>query len=231
MSNALILIIEDEREIAEILDAYLTRDGFRTSCALDGQAAVDLYKVLKPDLIILDIGLPKQDGFSVLTELRRLGATPVIMVTARSENIDRLIALRSGADDYVVKPFNPQEVVERVKAVLRRTNGAMAQNAIVRVGSIALDRDAHEATVTTGSTPAPMSLTLSEFHLLEHLMSAPRRVFSRAELLDACLAESNALDRTVDSHISHLRKKLHDGGAKGYIQSIRGLGYRLEPYT
>lgn len=231
MSNELILIVEDEREISEILDAYLTRDGFRTSCALDGHAAVELYKALKPDLVILDIGLPKQDGFAVLTELRRLGATPVIMVTARSEDIDRLIALRTGADDYVIKPFNPQEVVERVKAVLRRTNGAMAQNAVLRFGPIALDRDAHEVNVTAGSAPMPMSLTLSEFHLLEHLMSAPRRVFSRAELLDACLPDSNAFDRTVDSHISHLRKKLHACGAHGYIQSIRGLGYRLEPST
>ncbi len=231
MNNALVLIVEDESEIAEIVNAYLSRDGFRTTIAADGESALSQYRHLKPDLVILDIGLPKRDGFDLLTEFRRHGATPVIMATARAEDVDKLLALRIGADDYVVKPFNPQEIVERVKAVLRRTQGQAASASLLRCRGLELDRNAHTVCTTDKEGRPRISTTLSEYRLLEHMIRAPQRVFSRAELLDACLPESDALDRTVDSHISHLRRKLQRAGLKGYLEAVRGVGYRLEPTT
>lgn len=140
--NALVLIAEDEPEIAEILDAYLAREGFRTVRAPDGRSALDLHQALKPDLVMLDVTMPRMDGWEVLAEIRRQGDTPVIMVTALDKDIDRLQGLRIGADDYVVKPFNPVEVVARAKAVLRRA-GLGASGGVLRVGTLAIDLDAY----------------------------------------------------------------------------------------
>lgn len=224
VDNALILIAEDEPQIAEILDAYLGREGFRTVRAEDGQLALTLHRMLSPDLVLLDVQMPKADGFEVLAELRRRGATPVIMATARAEDLDKLSALRLGADDYVVKPFNPLEVVARVKAVLKRTHAAAGER-LLRWGPLTIDLAAYVARV--GEAGQALDLTLTEFRLLTHLARAPTRVFSRAELLDACMAESDALERTVDSHVSNLRRKLGQAGAGGLCINVRGVGYRL----
>lgn len=227
--TALVLIAEDEPEISRILDAYLTRDGFRTALAFDGRMALDLHFMLKPDLILLDVQMPRLDGWQVLTEIRRRDDTPIIMLTARDQDIDKLTALRVGADDYIVKPFNATEVVARVGAVLRRTrNRAPAIPAgILRRGPLEIDQETYQACVVTNERPIPLSLTLTEFRVLAHLMQAPTRVFSRAELLAACLPESNSLERTVDSHVSKLRKKLEDAGVGNTPISLRGVGYRL----
>jgi two-component system, OmpR family, response regulator AdeR len=227
MDNALILMAEDEPEIAAILRSYLERDGFRTVTAGDGEMALAHHQILKPDLILLDVQMPKRDGLSVLAEVRRRGNTPVIMATARAEDLDKLSALHVGADDYVVKPFNPMEVVARVKAVLRRANGSMRDPAILRVGDLEIDTICYMAEVNGQDGRARLDLTLTEYRLLEHMARAPRRVFSRSELVDACMPDSDALERTVDSHVSNLRRKLDSAGAAGYCSVVRGVGYRL----
>ncbi len=225
---ALVLIVEDEPDIARIIEAYLERDGFRTVRAGDGETALAHHLALKPDLVLLDVNLPKRDGFEVLAELRRRGETPVIFITAMADDIDKLMALRIGADDYIVKPFNPAEVVARSKAVLRRVAGAGRPQRLAH-GALDMDLEAHVARVDSDGGSQVLALTLSEFRLLAHMIRAPQRVFTRAELLDACLPESDALERTVDSHVSNLRRKLEGAGVAGWLPGIRGVGYRLAP--
>jgi len=229
MSNALILIAEDEPDIAEIIEAYLERAGFRTIKASDGEMALILFRQLHPDLILLDIKMPKRDGIDVLREIRRSSDTPVIMVTAMAEDIEKISALRLGADDYVLKPFNTLEVVERVKAVLRRTNGQVEKIRNIHVGLLDIDISAHAVFVCQDKNRQPLALTHSEFLLVAHMSAYPRRAFSRAELIDACFTDSDALERTIDSHISNARRKLEQGGAVGFLETVRGVGYRLEP--
>lgn len=226
--NALILIAEDEVEIADILAAYLQRSGMRTVHAGDGLQALAQHLARKPDLVLLDVQMPGLDGWRVLSAIRSRGNTPVIMLTALDQDIDKLMGLRVGADDYVVKPFNPAEVVARVQAVLRRTGAGMAQAArLLRVGALQLDLDGYEARVLADGQSVALELTLTEFRLLAGLMRTPRRVFSRAELLASCLPEGDTQERTVDSHISKLRKKLEDAGLQGMLSSVRGVGYRF----
>ena len=224
--NALVLVVEDETEIAEIVTAYLEREGFRCVHGGDGKSALELHKALKPDMVLLDVGLPRGDGWEVLAELRRRGDTPVIMITALDKDIDKLQALRIGADDYVVKPFNPVEVVARVRAVLRRATSRSSRG-IVRVGRLRLDQESHLASVARGDGLVHLNLTLTEYRLLIHMAAAPMRVFSRGELVDACLRGGDALDRTVDSHISKLRRKLAEAGIDDMPSGVRGVGYRL----
>ncbi|MGO4337160.1 response regulator [Labrys sp. KB_33_2] len=224
--SALILIAEDEAEIATILEAYLEREGFRTVRAADGRIALDLHQALKPDLVLLDVMMPRVDGWEALSELRHRGDTPVIMITALEQDIDRLQALRIGADDYVVKPFNPAEVVARAKAVLRRSSSAKTSG-ILRIDTLELDLDAYLARVNGREDSEVLNLTLTEFRLLAHMARSPLRVFTRSELVDACLPGSDALDRTVDSHVSNLRRKLECAGVAGMLVNVRGVGYRL----
>lgn len=226
MDNPLILIVEDEPEIADILETYFVREGFRTVSAGDGSIGLAHYIRLRPDLIVLDIKLPGQDGYDVLAAIRRRDDTPVIMVTALAEDLDKLQALRIGADDYVVKPFNPLEVVARAKAVLRRTTGRKGRQPL-RIGPLTIDPDAYIATVGQGAGEATLELTRTEFRLLAYMAASPSRVFERSELVDACLPEGEALDRTVDSHVSNLRRKLTAAGADGLLTGVRGVGYRL----
>mgnify|MGYP001098936659 FL=1 len=194
--------------------------------ARDGRAALDIHLALKPDLVLLDVTMPRLDGWEVLAELRRRGNTPAIMITALDKDIDRLQGLRIGADDYVVKPFNPIEVVARAKAVLRRSGLATAAG-ILRVGDLAIDLDAYQASLGAGAEAIRLALTLTEFRILAHMARSPARVFTRSELVDACLPGSDALDRTVDSHVSKLRRKLEQAGAIGLLPGVRGIGYRL----
>ncbi|VVN50027.1 Transcriptional regulatory protein SrrA [Pseudomonas fluorescens] len=227
--QALILIAEDEPEIADILSAYLKRSGFQTAHALDGRRALELHQSLKPDLVLLDVLMPNLDGWIVLAEIRHRGTTPVIMLTAQDQDMDKLMGLRIGADDYIVKPFNPAEVVARTQAVLRRSldHGYAARRSVLRVNAFEIDIDSHEVSVQIGSQKHPLNLTVTEFRLLAQLAKAPRRVFSRAELLALCSPESDSLERTVDSHISKLRRKIEDLGLQGVPASIRGVGYRF----
>jgi len=220
---ALVLVVEDEPEIAEILEGYLRRDGYRTERAGDGKAAMSLYRAAKPDLVLLDIQLPEVDGLEVLRRIRSDGNTPVIMVTARTEDLDKLLGLELGADDYVTKPFSPREVVARVKAVLRRTTSAEPARSPLRCGPLEVDPEKVVARVDGER----LDLTPTEFRLLETLAQTPGRAFSRVELLEAALPDSEALERVVDVHLKNLRKKLEAAGAASLLETVRGVGYRL----
>nr|WP_218241908.1 response regulator [Comamonas fluminis] len=231
-STPMVLVVEDEPGIASVLSAYLERDGLRIRVAQDGEEALQHFRQLRPDLVLLDIHLPKVDGIDVLRMIRNDSEVPVIMVTALADDVDKLLALRLGADDYVVKPFNPPEVVARVRAVLRRTQAKPATApAPIRVGPIEIDVDAHSAAVYDDAGHAiPRALTLTEFRLLACLAAQPRRCFSRAYLIENCLPESDALERVIDSHLSKLRRKLQLAGQDGLIETVRGIGYRLWPW-
>lgn len=227
--EALILIAEDEPEIADILMAYLARSGLRSLRAADGRQALELHRTMKPDLVLLDVQMPHLDGWKVLSEIRHRGNTPVIMLTALDQDIDKLMGLRIGADDYVVKPFNPAEVVARTQAVLRRATQREdhPDQKILRVEGFEVDLEDHEVSVRIGKRRHVLVLTLTEFKLLAHMARVPRRVFTRMELLDACLPEGDTLERTVDSHISKLRKKLKDLGIENVPCGVRGVGYKF----
>ncbi len=225
--NPLALIAEDEETIAEILDRYLVREGFRTARALDGQVALDLHALLRPDIVLLDVMMPKVDGWAVLGEIRRRGATPVVMMTALDQDIDKLQGLRMGADDYVVKPFSPLEVVARAQAVLRRTAG-MAPDRVIRLGGLEVDPLSYLVSVRSGQTLKPLDVTLTEFRIIEFMARHPKRVFTRGEIVDACLPGEEVLERTVDSHMSKLRHKLKAAGLGDVVSGVRGVGYRLD---
>ncbi|WP_216321542.1 response regulator transcription factor [Deinococcus aestuarii] len=223
--SALILIVEDEPQLAEVLEAYARQEGYRTERAADGNAALTVYRAASPDLILLDIMLPGRSGLDVLKTVRADGSTPVILVTARAEESDQIVGLELGADDYVVKPFRPREVMARVKAVLRRVSAVLDDHERpLRVGPLEVDRRAVVARVNG----QPLGLTPAEFRLLAHLAQVPGRAFTREELLAAALPESEALERVVDAHLASVRRKLDAAQAGGLLHTVRGVGYRLE---
>ena len=227
--DILILVVEDDAEIADIVIAYLQRDGFRTQHSPDGQNALEMHVREEPALVILDIHMPGMNGWQVLAELRRRGNTPVLMLTANDDVSDKLSALRIGADDYVIKPFTPAEVVARVHAILRRTalQPLPAEPGVLVSARIKIFTEEFRMVVPQTGQELIAGLTTTEFRLLAWLMRYPRRVFSRQELLENCLAEGEALERTVDSHLSKLRRKLENIGITGVPESVRGVGYRL----
>ena len=219
---ALILVVEDDREIAEMLELYLRHDGHQTERATDGEEALRLFRAARPDLVVLDIGLPKLDGLEVLRRVREAGRTPVVMLTARSEELDELLGLGLGADSYLTKPCSPRRVVAHVGAVLRRSREADAPQ-VVRVGPLEVDSYRVEARVG-GS---PLQLTPTEFKLLETLAHAPGKAMSRTELFDAAMPDSDALERAIDRHLKNIRAKLTERGAADILETVRGVGYRL----
>ncbi len=219
---SLILIVEDELELAEIIEAYLRREGYQTERAGDGKRALGLYRATKPDLVLLDIMMPKLNGLEVLKTIRQDGQTPVIMLTARAEDDDKLLGLELGSDDYIIKPFNPREVVARVKAVLRRT-GQKLESDVLRIGQLEI----HKMQAQVLFAKQILELTPTEFRLLICFAEAPGRVFNRLELLAASMPESDSLERVVDAHLKNLRKKLGDVGAGDMIETVFGMGYRL----
>lgn len=225
MAKGHILIVEDEEKIAMILMDYLDRSGYRVSCLDRGDTVPAFVKHNDPDLILLDIMLPGMNGMDVCKSLRMFSQTPIIMVTAKVEEIDRLLGLELGADDYICKPFSPREVVARVKAVLRRSNPVPSGQAI-RAGGIIVNEETHEVTVLGHR----LNLTPIEYGLLRVLMTHPGRVFSRSELVSRVQGyDYEGYDRTVDTHIKNIRKKI-----SAYlpdvelIYSVYGIGYRLE---
>ncbi|SHL03398.1 two-component system, OmpR family, response regulator BaeR [Desulfatibacillum alkenivorans DSM 16219] len=223
--QAFILIVEDEPKIAEGLAAYLKNAGFRTHCLDRGDRVARFVRQESPDLVLLDIMLPGKDGMEVCKELRSFSQVPIIMLTARVEEIDRLLGLELGADDYVCKPFSPREVVARVKAVLRRSNPPREESKRIVEGPVILDEDSREVRVAG----ALLKLTPSEFMILKVMMSRPNRVFSRNELLDLAIgSQFEGYDRTIDSHIRNLRKKIKDALPDlECIHSIYGAGYKF----
>jgi two-component system, OmpR family, response regulator AdeR len=230
MISSLVLVVEDDEEIASLLEKYLARAGYRTTKASTGLAALAHVQRLQPDLILLDIGLPDIDGFDLLTKVRGSSTVPVIFLSAMDDSTDKLLGLKLGADDYVTKPFNPQEVVARVGAVLKRTRGVAASE-VIRHDGVEVQLDSHIAIASTEKGRLELPLTATEFRLLVCFVRSPFKTFERASLLDACMPESDALDRTVDTHIANLRRKLANGGQEGYIVAVRGIGYRFARST
>jgi two-component system response regulator BaeR len=221
-----ILVVEDEPKLARLLADYLAAAGYRPVIVDRGDAALPAVREQDPALVLLDLNLPGMDGLAVCRELRKTSEVPVIMLTARAEEIDRLLGLELGADDYICKPFSPREVVARVRAVLRRTVLSAAADAAF-ADPVTIDVDARRAEIGGKA----VALTGVEFELLRALRERPGRVFSRAELLDRIYADfRDVSDRAVDSHIKNLRRKLDDAlPGRELIHSVYGVGYRYEP--
>lgn len=221
-----ILIAEDDQNTSKLVATYLEREGFVTIAAYDGEEALRQARLRQPGFVILDVMLPKIDGWEICRRLRKSSDVPILMLTAREEEIDRVMGLSIGADDYVVKPFSPRELVERVKAILRRAQpGSAREKRVMTHGGLVLDEEKHKVSVDG----APVNLTASEYKLLQTLMSTPGRVFSRNELLERFYSHGETVvDRVIDVHIGKLRQKIEEDPAKPQrILTVRGFGYRF----
>ena len=222
--EATILIVEDEAKLAALLTDYLKAAGYASATVADGREAVPKFREMSPDLVLLDLMLPGRDGLDICRELRTFSAVPIIMMTARVEEIDRLLGLELGADDYICKPYSPREVVARVRAILRRTRQASPAGG---VPGLSIDESRLSATLDG----VRLDLTPVEFRLLKALAAAPGRVFSRQQLLNHLYEDHRVVtDRTVDSHVKNVRRKMQEANpARDLIQSIYGIGYKIEP--
>jgi two-component system alkaline phosphatase synthesis response regulator PhoP len=223
-----ILVVDDDKEIVRLLRAYLEQGGYNVHVAYDGETALHILRRERPDLVILDLMLPDRDGWDLTRVVRGdagLAGTPIIMLTARVEDHDKIVGLEMGADDYVTKPFNPREVMARVRAVLRRAQGQPAVARVIQVGCLVIDLDQHLAQVGDQT----VKLTPTEFSLLQALAEQPGHALTRLELIEAALGYSyEGLERTVDSHIKNLRRKLTGSGAsEDLVETVFGVGYRL----
>ena len=219
--STLILLVDDERKITELARLYLENDGFRVSAVYDGERALQAFQAEQPGLIVLDLMLPKIDGYEVCRRIRAQSDVPIIMLTARDEDVDKIVGLELGADDYLTKPFNPRELVARIKAILRRAQPSQKTQRIA-LGALTLDMDRREVTVQTRA----VALRTKEFDLLAVLAQHPRIVFTREKLLELAWGYDFAGEtRTVDVHVAHLRKKLLGSGAE--IETVTGVGYKL----
>jgi two-component system alkaline phosphatase synthesis response regulator PhoP len=223
--NELILVVDDEPKISKLARDYLEQSGFRVQTSADGITALAMARHDKPDLIVLDLLLPGMDGLDVCRSLRRESDVPIIMLTARSEEADRLIGLELGADDYIVKPFSPRELVARVRALLRRAQGAVTQPGILRLADLVIDLDGHRVT----RAGEPIELTRLEFNILAILAQHPGQTFSRSQLLDRLHGVVyTGIDRSIDAHVKNLRRKLEpDPSEPRYVLTVYGVGYKF----
>ena len=224
-----ILVIDDEAQIVKVLKAYLEQSGYQVVTAEDGKRALAIFQREKPDFMILDLTLPGLDGLEVCRTVRRQSNIPILMLTARVEEADKLMGLELGADDYVVKPFSPREVVARVRTIFRRASGEAAQAEIIRVGNLVIDLDQH--TVMVGEHK--VELTPTEFDILVVLARQPKRVLTRLQIMDQ--AQGNAFEgyeRTIDAHIKNIRLKLEPNSKDPtFIHTVFGVGYKIEVET
>jgi DNA-binding response OmpR family regulator len=225
-SQGTVLIVEDDRNTAALVATYLEREGFATVLVHDGGQALQAAAACSPVFVILDVMLPNMDGWEICRTLRKSSEVPVLMLTAREEEVDRVTGLALGADDYVVKPFSPRELVERVKAILRRSRQAPPPPpSLLSFGGLELDAEKHRVT----RDGRVIALTSSEFKILKALMGAPGKAFTREELLDQCYRQGEAvIDRVIDVHIGKLRQKIEDDPSQPrFILTVRGHGYRF----
>lgn len=223
--NELILVVDDEPKIVKLARDYLARSGFQVLTAADGTTALAQARHQRPDLVVLDLNLPGMDGLDVCRALRRESDVPIIMLTARLDEADRLIGLELGADDYITKPFSPRELVARVRTVLRRVQGGMRQDPKVRIADLVIDLDGHS--VTRGGELVELSRT--EFNLLATLAQHPGQTFTRAQLMDRLHNVADAgYDRSIDAHIKNLRRKLEpEPSNPHYVVTVFGVGYKF----
>ena len=220
-----ILVVEDELDIIKLVRAYLEKAGYAVVTATAGQEALSVFRHERPNLVILDLNLPGMDGLDVCRALRRQSDVPIIMLTARLDETDRLIGLEMGADDYIVKPFSPREVVARTRAVLRRAEGEPVKPDVLAAGEISLDMPRRQAT----QAGRPLNLTAMEFDLLTVLLSHPGQVFTRMQLLEQVQETAYVgYERTIDAHVKNMRSKLGDDPSNPrFIETVRGVGYRF----
>jgi DNA-binding response OmpR family regulator len=220
-----ILVVEDEMQIARTLRDYLEVAGFEVTTVGDGESALASARGQRPDLVVLDLGLPGMDGLDVARELRRASTTPIVMLTARGEETDRIVGLELGSDDYLVKPFSPKELVARVRAVLRRTSGGTAGAEVLRAGDVEVDLT--KMRVRVGDRA--VDLTPTEFQLLATLVREPGRVFTRGQLLDALHGVTiDSYERAIDAHVKNVRRKIEpEVGRPRYLLTVHGVGYRF----
>jgi two-component system, OmpR family, alkaline phosphatase synthesis response regulator PhoP len=220
-----VLVVDDERQIAAVARDYLTRAGFSVAVATDGQTGLDLARQRRPDLVVLDLGLPRLDGLEVARALRRESDVPIIMLTARVDEGDRLKGFEIGADDYITKPFSPQELVARVSSVLRRSRYDPERTTRFEIADLAID----SAKLRVERKGSALDFTATEFQLLAALARHPGRVFTRAQLLDAVRGtEVESFERAIDAHIKNIRRKLErDPHRPRYVLTVYGIGYKF----
>ena len=217
-----ILVVDDEQNIRDLATLYLEKEGFEVEGASNGAEALDRMNASLPALIVLDLMMPEMDGFEVCREVRREHDIPIVMLTARNEDVDKIVGLELGADDYVTKPFNPRELVARVKAILRRAETGKRPEKSLRLGNLAVDKAGRTVSINSDS----VRLRTKEFDLLVALAESPEVVFSRQQLLDSVWGYDYAGEtRTVDVHVQHLRSKIADADVQ--IETVRGIGYKL----
>ena len=220
----MILVADDDAQIRDVVRIGLTQAGFGVAEAMDGRAALETAESLRPDLIILDIGMPEMDGLEVCRALRKTSRVPILFLTAQADEIDRVVGLELGADDYVSKPFSPRELVARVRAILKRTQGEVTAQTVLRRGILSVDPARHLCHVND----AAVTLTAREMDLLERLIARPDHVMSRPQLVDAIYGTNvNVSDRTMDSHLRNLRSKLGEAGCPDAIETVHGVGIRM----
>jgi two-component system alkaline phosphatase synthesis response regulator PhoP len=221
-----IFVVDDEPQIVKVLKAYLEKAGFQVITASDGKTVLLTFQREKPDFMILDLNLPGMDGLDICRTVRRDSNIPILMLTARVEEADRLIGLELGADDYVVKPFSPREVVARVRTIFRRTMAEPTQAEIIQTGELTIDLEQH----TVNLAGKAIELTPTEFEILVTLAKQPKRVFSRLQIMEQAQGDAyEGYERTIDAHIKNLRFKLEPNPKKPvYIQTVFGLGYKFE---
>ncbi len=228
MGKRTILVVDDEPKLVKVVRDYLENDGYRVVSAGDGREALERFHEARPDLVVLDLMLPELDGLEVCRRLRRDSGVPIIMLTARVEEVDELVGLELGADDYVTKPFSPRTLLARIRSVLRRAAPTDDGEEALSLGPLRVDQSRHEATWEV----TPLALTPTEFRLLAALARRPGRVFERLTLLERIQGEAYAgYERTVDAHVKNLRKKLAAAGgeaAASSIATVPGVGYRME---
>lgn len=226
--NKRVLVVEDDRKTSHLVSTYLQKDGYRVAAAYDGKEALDVARRTHPDLVILDLMLPEMDGLDVCRLLRAESKVPIIMLTARTTEDDKLLGLGLGADDYVTKPFSPRELVARVRAVLRRTADAEQQDLEdVSFGDLTVSFSRHEVT----ARGQVANLTPTEFRILEVLARNPGRAFTRLQLIDNVRGlDFEGLERTIDVHVMNLRRKIEpDASHPRYVKTVTGMGYKLDP--
>jgi two-component system alkaline phosphatase synthesis response regulator PhoP len=223
--NELVLVVDDEQKIVKIARDYLEKSGYRVLESGNGIQALAMARQERPDVIVLDLMLPGMDGLDVCRTLRKESDVPIIMLTARSEETDRLIGLEIGADDYISKPFSPRELVARVRSLLRRARGGVAQTGLIRAGDLVIDEAGHRVT----RAGVILDLTRLEFNILTILAQRPGQTFTRAQLMDRLFGVTYAgIDRSIDAHIKNLRKKLEDDPINpAYIITVYGVGYKF----
>jgi len=227
MARRKILVVDDEPKVCDLIRAYLDKDGYDVVLTGDGRSAVEKARSQKPDLIVLDLNLPVMDGIEAFRSIRSFSDVPVIMVTARDDEVDKIVGLQLGADDYVTKPFSPRELSARVGAVLRRYAEGTRPASKITTGDLQVDFDRHEVKYKEESIP----LTAAEFKLLVVMARNPGRVFTRLQLMDSAFGETyEGYDRTIDAHIKNIRQKISriSGDSENPVVTVRGVGYKLE---